>query len=799
MERKKISELEQYNGSANGFMVPGVADGETQKADLGAMVDQAAGAAGYLKPSGLKTINGESVAGSGDLNVAVMNPLKGTFLDTDTLPTTGQDGEYIYVVNTSVTPRTANVYAWNGTAFADTGKSVEDFGLQFASGQAVNTVHIKDENGSDVTSDSDVFCADSGMELNLGLNGGYRVTEKEDYNVNNLPSSITGVLTVESGWKWKYISSGAGSAAFIPVSEIMGGNDRPTHIKVTAPEGNVPSHVAMLKQVLPAETKTESALRSAYIADNGSVSSTNVSRPFHYIVGGKTSIIEIPANCTHIYVKKSNTAYNVATPASITFFKGSYVNGLAEKVGDVTHLETTNKTSLVAAVNELKSDMQVIEKVGVEYTKTDATIIRATTGTESATDNPNGVRLRVILYVKKDTNLLATTSDTGGMFIGVFTSIGKAVRAASDDGMLQQLTDGYVSETVNKKFTTNGYLSISLTNGTTPITDERKQQMIDSLNFTVSSGLFHDVESLASEMKAINDKEIAPFSYYGQKFTLNGYNYKVYSTNSHIAIQQSAANWQDYLFIVGEQMEKVACYNLKTKQLLYTLTTGITAETFWHCNQASFGKHYYDNNDMFPVLYVSMQNNNDGRCSALGYRIIPTISNGEITSFSIALVQTIFLPVMTDENCLGNTNITFDLQSGYMWGYGRNNRTQASNYLVARFTKFNIPNLFDENQNIISEVTLSDSDILDSFSDNWSMLAAQGGFIRNGKLVIMQGSQGYGYIYCRVIDLYTQKKCITLFDLLSNGFTQEPQGVFYYDGHIMTQTSSGRIFQLNID
>ena len=184
MESKKISELEQYNGSANGFMVPGVADGETQKADLGAMVDQAAGAAGYLKPSGLKTINGESIDGSGDLDVAVMNPFKGTFLDTDTFPAEGADGEFIYVVNTSVTPRTANVYAWNGSAFADTGKSVENFGLSFASGQAVPDTGIKDLEGNNDPNAAGVLSAEAGKELNVGLHD-----LKKDIGVEAIPVS----------------------------------------------------------------------------------------------------------------------------------------------------------------------------------------------------------------------------------------------------------------------------------------------------------------------------------------------------------------------------------------------------------------------------------------------------------------------------------------------------------------------------------------------------------------------------------------------------------------------------------
>lgn len=101
------------------------------------------------------------------------NPNLGTYLDTaDTdKPTTGQAGDYFIVINTSAEQITANVWAWNGTAFADTGKSVENFGLQFASGQAVNAVKIKDENGEDVAGDADVLSAHSGKVLNEQLNG----------------------------------------------------------------------------------------------------------------------------------------------------------------------------------------------------------------------------------------------------------------------------------------------------------------------------------------------------------------------------------------------------------------------------------------------------------------------------------------------------------------------------------------------------------------------------------------------------------------------------------------------------
>lgn len=100
------------------------------------------------------------------------NPNLGTFLDTDTnKPTMGQAGDYFIVIDTTAQTRTASVWAWDGTSFADTGKSVEDFGLQFASGQALPDVKIKDENGNEVTGPADVLSAEAGVEINSQING----------------------------------------------------------------------------------------------------------------------------------------------------------------------------------------------------------------------------------------------------------------------------------------------------------------------------------------------------------------------------------------------------------------------------------------------------------------------------------------------------------------------------------------------------------------------------------------------------------------------------------------------------
>lgn len=428
--------------------------------------------------------------------------------------------------------------------------------------------------------------------------------------------------------------------------------------------------------------------------------------------------------------------------------------------------------------------------LGNIYGKADANMIRVKTNTTAVVDNPEGVRIRILMAVKAGQRIWARTSDPLGLNCSVWNTVANAVRA-TDNGRLQLIATGYRGGFPTTLITRDGFIGLSLTNGTTPISDERKQEMIDALDFAVGDGLYYDVSDMKSEIESLQSPTPKTHAYFGQRIKFdNSFDFSIFASNSMAG--QSSACFGDYLFIVKDRLTQVAVYNLKSKTLLYTLTTGIVSETTWHCNQSSFSDKFFSVDDMFPVLYVSMQNNSAGRCEALGFRIIPTLVGGEISSFTLTQVQRIQLPVMTDINCLGNVNLTFDTQNGYMWGYGRNNNSSAANYNKARFVKFAIPELAQ------SEIVLNDADILETFGEDWSMLYAQGGFIKSGKLVIMQGYQSAGFINCRIIDLYCEKKMVTFIDLLSNGFTQEPEGVFYYDGKIMTSVNSARIYDFTV-
>ncbi len=281
-------------------------------------------------------------------------------------------------------------------------------------------------------------------------------------------------------------------------------------------------------------------------------------------------------------------------------------------------------------------------------------------------------------------------------------------------------------------------------------------------------------------------------SYYGEKIKFdNSFSYKIFSSGS--VAGQSSAIYGDYLFIIKEKLTNIYCYSMKSRKLLYNLATGFSKDSIWHCNQAQFGTLFHTDGDMFPVLYVTVNNDADGRCSWVAYRIIPTLTDGEISSFEIAEVQTIKLPVMTDANALGNVNIAIDTERNLLWGYGRNNNSNAENSQLARFVCFPMPQLTE------TEVIFEDSDIIDAFSNNWEMTYAQGGFIKNGKLVFMQGYSNVGHINMRVVDLYAKKRQVSFVDLFANGFTEEPEGVFYWNGHIYTSANSSNIWEFTFN
>lgn len=272
--------------------------------------------------------------------------------------------------------------------------------------------------------------------------------------------------------------------------------------------------------------------------------------------------------------------------------------------------------------------------------------------------------------------------------------------------------------------------------------------------------------------------------------------------DNHIE-NQSAAIFNQYLFSVKDRLSSVSLYDLNKKRLIYTLKLAPHNEKnedgflVYHCNQCCFGKERYEENDYFPLFYISQRNPNNTLGALITvFRIVPhTDANSVIDSFEIENVQSIYLPVMTDQNSMGNPNLLIDTKKGFLYTYSRNNNTKASNYGITVISKFDLPALY-KNGVLQKEVFLTDHDILDSFPCDFKLINAQGGFLRKGKIYIAQGYPNVKYVYFREINIKKRRQTKVV-DMLDLGFIKEPEGVWYYNGHVMVTTDKKEIFRLN--
>ncbi len=123
------------NGPANTLSIGTVTDGEQASASI--IGDAPNQQLNLVLPKGEK---GEK----GDPGQNAVNPFKGWFT-TANIPTTGQEGDYCNVSNTSVTPHTVTIYRWSAAqnAFVDTSEVPDTANAEtFASAEELNQVAI---------------------------------------------------------------------------------------------------------------------------------------------------------------------------------------------------------------------------------------------------------------------------------------------------------------------------------------------------------------------------------------------------------------------------------------------------------------------------------------------------------------------------------------------------------------------------------------------------------------------------------------------------------------------------------
>ena len=238
---------------------------------------------------------------------------------------------------------------------------------------------------------------------------------------------------------------------------------------------------------------------------------------------------------------------------------------------------------------------------------------------------------------------------------------------------------------------------------------------------------------------------------------------------------QGASSYGDYLFQFENYNTNVYIYNLKTK--IFIEKVSLTANSNNHCNNASFSNIFYEEEDEFPLLYVSGSRNGQYNHAQV-YRILKTNSH-----FIFIQIQEIVLPTCDEKNNLYWTGIIMDNENNYMYIYANKNG--------AEIAKLNIPDTH------LPELILTEEDILEQFSLN-KFKHQQGAVISNGLLYVMDGVPGWGDTnYLRIIDLEKHED-YAIYNVSEMGFNQEFEGLTVYKDMLIAPTNGSGIFSIKL-
>lgn len=243
---------------------------------------------------------------------------------------------------------------------------------------------------------------------------------------------------------------------------------------------------------------------------------------------------------------------------------------------------------------------------------------------------------------------------------------------------------------------------------------------------------------------------------------------------------QGAAKYGYYMFLFQKGLKNVYICDLRTKEHVSTME--FSSNSRYHCNNANFSTKFYSDTDLFPLIYVSQQNNNIHQ--VLVYRVI----GDSIENLSLNLVQTITGPSPTDINHMFYQDCIVDFENDYLYIYAHHKRDQQDSFHIVRYK---MPTLSDSN------VKLTNSDIYSSIYYDNKFSSPQGAVCHKGLLYFVKGvPQWNEQVYLDVVDF--DKKEVCSINLTKKGFKKEPEGLFLYEDNFICTTNNGGVYSLNL-
>ncbi|MBQ6087082.1 MAG: hypothetical protein IJK96_03380 [Bacteroidales bacterium] len=238
---------------------------------------------------------------------------------------------------------------------------------------------------------------------------------------------------------------------------------------------------------------------------------------------------------------------------------------------------------------------------------------------------------------------------------------------------------------------------------------------------------------------------------------------------------QGAASFGNKFFQFHEGNPAIVVYSLPDGRVLDEIVTDRVKT--WHNNTADFSTKYFSTGDKYPLLYASQENINEHK--ALVYRILD--KNGKL---SLETVQTIVFPEPLHMG-LYYPNIAVDPEGRYIYltGFSRNSYGDPRFGNGVQILRFRLPSI-EEGET----VCLGTADIQERYCTEFKE-ATQGATVKDGKLYQVFGGPGDSCLVCT--DLSSGAE---VFKSQLNGIPGEPEGLGFYEGHLVVSCNEGDVF-----
>ncbi len=222
--------------------------------------------------------------------------------------------------------------------------------------------------------------------------------------------------------------------------------------------------------------------------------------------------------------------------------------------------------------------------------------------------------------------------------------------------------------------------------------------------------------------------------------------------------QQGAALYGDLLFHATANSE-IHIYNMREKKHITTLKLGIMG----HADTLCFGIQKVEDNDEFPVLYVSGSNSNTaGKGGDIYvYRLVRSKDETGNEKWQGSLMQHIITP---DVSIIGSyPDVVIDTDKKIMWIMGwlnpNNYDTKEGANCTNCFSKYNIPDIKDGklDKNGVYQLSLSDEERRSYFLVYDIHAITQGICYYNGKIICPYGMPSLPFKGVDVVDIENEK------------------------------------------